>query len=377
VNVICLSDVAWNFLWQRQHQLVSRFPQDWQILYIEPSFWKANALKIINFYSGIKVPKNNNIIVKSIPIFPFANKSRLVRKINDTIIIRVMRSLLRRYHLNAPLLLIYNPQFSCILGQFDECLSCYEIIDEKLDFEAIPRWLDFNHNYLIRNVNLVTVSAHTLYRSISSQRDGEVFLIENGADSSHFKRAMLDIEIPNDIRHIQPPILGYIGAIGEWFDFTLLENILQYYRNISVVLIGWVFNKQRSTIKRLSKNYSNLYFLGRRSYDRLPSYVKAFTVCIIPFKIYKLTEATNPIKLYEYLAAGKPVISTCLPELAKYKHIIYVANDSKEFLEFIEKALNTKHDPTNFLKIASDHDWQNKVEQMIDIIDFYNRTVCK
>jgi glycosyltransferase involved in cell wall biosynthesis len=144
-----------------------------------------------------------------------------------------------------------------------------------------------------------------------------------------------------------------------------------------VVLIGWVFNKQRSAIQRLSKNYSNLYFLGRRSYDSLPCYVKAFNVCIIPFRAYKLTEAVNPIKLYEYLAAGKPVISTSLPELAKYKHIIYVANDSKEFLEFIDKASNIKHDPTNFLKIASDHDWQNKVEQMIDIIDFYNRTVCE
>ena len=121
--------------------------------------------------------------------------------------------------------------------------------------------------------------------------------------------------------------------------------------------------------------YSNIHFLGRRSYDSLPSYVKAFSICIIPFRIYKLTDAINPIKLYEYLAAGKPVISTRLSELSDYKKIIYLANNNSEFLELVDKALNTKADPIEFLKIASDYDWQDKVQQMIDIIELHKRTV--
>lgn len=374
--MICLSDVAWNFLWQRQHQILSRFPKDWQILYIEPSFWKSLALKFINFYSGIKVPNNSNIIVRSIPTFPFFNKSPSLRKVNEGIIIYTVRSLIRRYCLDEPVLLIYNPQFSCVLGKLDECLSCYEIIDEKMEFEAIPRWIGINHKFMMRNVNFITVSGDVLYRRVSSQRR-DVFLIPNGADISHFSKAMLEIGVPDEIRIINGPIIGYSGAIGEWFDFTLLEKILQSYPTISVVLMGWVFNKQRPLIHRLSKKYPNLYFLGRRSYDSLPNYIKAFAVCIIPFRIYKLTESVNPIKLYEYLAAGKPVVSTALPELAKYKNDIYLANNHTEFLEFIDKALKSKHDHTNSLRIACEQDWQKKTQQIMDIIMSYERTACK
>ena len=197
MNVICVSDVAWNFLWQRQHQLISRFPKDWQILYVEPSFWKALALRIINFYSRIHVPNNNtnNIIVKSIPTFPLFDKSRISRKINDRIIIHIMRSLSKRYGLENSLLILYNPRFSCVVGKLNESLTCYEINDEKLQFDGIPSWLETNHTFLIRKVNLITVSGSILYKRICTQRDSDVFLVGNGADFSHFKRAMLDIEV--------------------------------------------------------------------------------------------------------------------------------------------------------------------------------------
>lgn len=85
-----------------------------------------------------------------------------------------------------------------------------------------------------------------------------------------------------------------------------------------------------------------------------------------------MTEAVNPTKLFEYLAAGKPVISTALPELAIYKQAIYIANTYTEFLEFIDKALlERKHDPAELLEIASKHDWQDKVQQMLHIIELY------
>ncbi|MDQ6862408.1 MAG: glycosyltransferase [Thermoproteota archaeon] len=381
MNVICLSDVAWNFLWQRQHQLLSRFPKDCKILYVEPSFWKALVLRIINFCSHIKTPatNHNEIIVKSIPTIPFVDRSTAFRKINDSIIIHIMRSFVQKYDLSKSLLIIYNPRFSCVLGKLKESLSCYEIIDEKMEFEAIPQWLEINHEFLIRNANLITVSSNILHKRVSAERRNDTFLIGNGADISHFKRSMLDIEIPLDIRSIKNPILGYTGAIGEWFDFALLEYILKTLPNIEVVLIGWAFNKQRLTITRLRRTYPNLHFMGRRSYDLLPNYVKAFAACIIPFRVYKLTEAVNPTKLYEYLAAGKPVISTALPELAIYKQAIYVAKNYSEFLEFINKALfDKKNHGAERIEIASKHDWKDKVQRMLDIIDIYKRkTISK
>lgn len=374
MDVICLSDVAWNFLWQRQHQLLVRFPKDCKILYVEPSFWKAIALTVINLHSRIKIPTNtyNKIVVKSIPTFPLFDKSTVFRKINDSIIIHIMRSYVQRYDLKESVLIIYNPRFSCVLGKLKESLCCYEIIDEKIEFEVIPKWLEVNHKFLINNANLITVSGGVLHKRISAERSNDVFLIGNGVDNSHFKKSMLDIEIPTDIRFIRNPILGYIGAIGEWFDFILLEYILKSRPNVAVVLIGWVFNRQRLTIERLEKAYPNLHFFGRRSYDLLPNYIKAFAACIIPFRINKLTEAVNPTKVYEYMAAGKPVISTTLPELVIYKHTIHLADTYTEFLEFIDKVLsNPKFDPVESLEIASKRDWHDKAQQMLDIIEIY------
>jgi len=375
MNVVCFSDVAWNFIWQRQHHLISRFPAGWKILYVEPSFWKACILKIINFFSQIKAPKNSNILVTSIPTVPLFEISKITRKINDKIILHCMQSLVRSHNLDNFLLalIIYNPRFSCVVGRLGECLSCYDIIDDKLEFKAIPRWLEIHHKFLIDNVNMITVSSAVLLKEIQKHRTNDVFLIGNGVETSHFKKALLDKQmiIPNDIRHIKYPIVGYIGSIGEWFDFNLLEDILRIYPDVSVLLIGWVFTKQRPLLKKLQRNYKNLYFLGRRSYSMLPYYVRAFTVCIIPFRVYKLTQAVNPIKLYEYLAAGKPVVSMSLSELYNYKDVIYLANDYKEFLEFIQIAIHDKHETEKFLEIAYKNDWQYKVAQMIELIVKY------
>jgi glycosyltransferase involved in cell wall biosynthesis len=372
LNVICLSDVAWNFLWQRQHQLVSRFPNDWKILYIEPSFWKAVALRIINFCSGIKTPQTDkNIKVESIPTLSLFDQSRIIGKINDFIFLHILRYLIRKHDLNHALLIIYNTRLSCLLGKLGESLSCYEVIDERLEFEAIPKWLESNHKSLINDVNFITVSGRVLHERISSERVKDVYIIGNGVNVSHFKRAMLDIDVPADIRRITNPILGYIGAIGEWFDFVLLEDILKTYPKISVVLIGWAFNKQRLIIDKLVRNYSNLFFLGRRSYESLPSYVKAFNLCIIPFRVSKLTNAINPTKFYEYMAAGKMVISTRLPELTPYCGVVYIAENGTEFLKYIDKALNTPYDPNKLLKIACDNDWESKARRMIEIIELH------
>lgn len=378
MNVICLSDVAWNFLWQRQHQLLSRFPNDWKILYVEPSFWKAIALSIINFYSRIKTPQTNkNIKVESIPTLSLFDRSRVIKRINDFIFLHALRYLIRKHGLDHALLIIYNTRLSCLIGKLGESLTCYEVIDERLEFEAIPKWLETDHKFLINNVNFITVSGRVLHERISSERIKDVYIIGNGVNVSHFNKSMLEIDVPADIRKITNPILGYIGAVGEWFDFVLLEDILKTYPKVSVVLIGWAFNKQRLIIDRLVKNYSNLFFLGRRSYESLPNYVKAFNLCIIPFRVSKLTDAINPTKFYEYMAAGKMVISTPLPELTPFSGLVYIAESRIEFLKYIDKALNTPYDPNKLLKIACDNDWESKAKRMIDIIESHKELSTK
>ncbi|ODS39746.1 MAG: hypothetical protein A7315_10545 [Candidatus Altiarchaeales archaeon WOR_SM1_79] len=277
------------------------------------------------------------------------------------------------YNIKNPVVIIYEPRFSCVVGKLNELLICYEVADDRLEFTQVPRWIKNNIDFLIQKADLVTIASRYLYDKLVKKRRHNIFLVGNGVEVEHFKKARKNVEIPSDICDIKKPIVGYTGAIGEWFDFQLIENILKNYPDFSIVLIGPTFPEQRIEIDRLKKSYTNFYALGKKSYNLLPNFIRAFNVCLIPFKINELTRGVNPNKLYEYLAAGKPVISTALPEVKKYNETIYVAENYGEFLSYINKALTSAHDLEKFFKIADENTWQEKAKEIMKIIQTEKR----
>jgi glycosyltransferase involved in cell wall biosynthesis len=330
-------------------------------------------LNIINFVCRISTPsRSDNIIVRSVPTMPFLDNFHLTRWINDRLIVFWVNNLRRSYHLEIPTVIFYNPRFSCTIGKIGEILICYDIIDNKLEFKAIPKWIGRNHDFLVDSADLIVTSSDSLYNRIYNKRKRkDVYMISNGVEIFHFSKAMHDLEIPNDIKHIKRPILGYSGAVGEWFDLELLEEILAKNPHISVVLIGWAFNKERLRLKRMARSYHNLYFLGRRSYNTLPSYYRVFTICVIPFRVTALTESVNPTKLYEYLAARKPVISTALPEVLKYEGPVCIAKDSNDFQKCIDRILSGKSDNNELMEMPKEIDWVEKSSTFVGLIKSY------
>jgi glycosyltransferase involved in cell wall biosynthesis len=280
---------------------------------------------------------------------------------------------MRFYDIKNPVVIIYEPRCSCVVGKLNELLVHYEIADDRLGFTKVPRWIKTNIDFLIEKADLVTVASQYLYDKLIEKRRHNIFLVGNGVEVEHFKKAREDIEIPKDICNVKKPILGYVGTIGEWFDFQLIEIVLNKFPNISIVIVGPIFPEQEMEINRLKKSYHNFYALGKKSYNLLPNFIRAFDACIIPFKINELTRGVNPNKLYEYLAAGKPVISTALPEVKKYDGTVYVAENYDEFLSYINKALTSTHDLEKFFKIANENTWEEKAKEMVKIIQTEKR----
>lgn len=365
MDIICFSDINWNFLWQRHQQLLTRFPKDWEILYVQPSFI---GVLITHPTEAFPMQVGNNIRVVSLPTIPFFDKFSILRKINNVLVVFWIRFFMKIYDIKTPIVIIYEPRFSCVVGKINELSLCYEIADDRLEFTKVPRWIENNIDFLIKKADLVTVASQYLYNKLVEKRRHNIFLVGNGVDVEHFKKARENIEISSDISDIKTPILGYVGTIGEWFDFQLIEAVLKNSPRISIVLIGPIFPEQRNGINRLRKSYPNFYALGKKPYNLLPNFIRAFDVCIIPFKINELTRSVNPNKLYEYLAAGKPVISTALPEVQKYDGTVYVAENYDEFLSYVHKALDSTHDLEKFLKIADENTWEERAKEMIDII---------
>ena len=247
----------------------------------------------------------------------------------------------------------------------------YEYVDdlnEELSGEVYKDLCE-RHEKVLKDENVYIVSTATrLYNKIKESSDKIPALISNGVDYEHFKYTEYDM--PDDltpIRDSYKTILCYYGALANWFDYDLIKKIAEN-KNYAIVLIGQDYDKTLSASGVL--DIDNVFFLGRKNYSELPAYGCNVDVCIIPFLINEITEATSPVKLFEYMAMEKPVVVTALPECKKYESVFY-SESHEEFIANIEKAVaaaSSEEHRALEIKEAQENTWQSKARDMISYI---------
>lgn len=227
-------------------------------------------------------------------------------------------------------------------------LVCYDCMDDfPLMFQG--RWrrvFQALDSELLQVSDLVITSSEELHARCG-KANANVHLVRNGVAVNLYSGDGL--VSPSDLQKIRRPILGYIGHIAHWVDLELLEALAARYPEASLVIVGPV----AVPVRGLS-NLPNVHFLGLKLFAEVPRYIREFDVCLIPFRFNDLTAAVNPIKLYEYCAAGKPIVSVALPELEPFRKLCYLARSHNEFLEAISAALKEVDDPHVAAKLAAD-----------------------
>ncbi|MCH9724540.1 MAG: glycosyltransferase [Planctomycetes bacterium] len=214
---------------------------------------------------------------------------------------------------------------------------------------------------LLKNADLVITTSAALSDKVEETRKNT--LIRNAADSNWFSQPPENVAYQSD-----KPVIGYFGAISEWFDIELVIKAAQAYPEYDFVLIGSTY--LCDTAK--AKTVPNIHFIGEVPYADLKGYLYAFDVCLIPFKLTDLIYYTNPVKLYEYLAAGKPVVATAMPELLLVKEHVFVAQDTASFISKIQQALESKDDVSGIKsrqEFALKNQWSNRVEKLEKTIE--------
>lgn len=189
-------------------------------------------------------------------------------------------------------------------------------------------------------------------------------IVRNAGDYDHFATVPSDVYRDPQGRRV----IGYYGAIAEWFDIELVKKVALQNMQSSVVLVGADTVNAR---QQLSK-FPNITFVGEVPYDRLPYYLYGFDVCLLPFQVIPLTLATNPVKAYEYLSAGKPVVTVDLPEMSQFTNLVYRAQNHEEFLSLINVALSeTATDPLVVQRkaFARAQTWVHRAEAMVGAIE--------
>ncbi|MEM4261317.1 MAG: glycosyltransferase, partial [Candidatus Woesearchaeota archaeon] len=210
----------------------------------------------------------------------------------------------------------------------------FDCLDEFAGFKNIKKDVVNYEDSLVKISDLCVATSLKLFQK-HKELTKKIVLIKNGTDFKFFH----DLPPNNLLSKLKKPIIGYYGAIAEWFDIESIEFVAKNRPDWNIVLIGRITNINLEQLKK----YKNIYFIKEQPYSALPLYLYWFDVCLIPFKLNDLTLSTNPVKFYEYISSGKPVVTSNLPELRPYSDIAYISKNKEEFLANIECALNEKN----------------------------------
>ncbi|MBP2627879.1 MAG: hypothetical protein H6Q68_2590 [Firmicutes bacterium] len=248
----------------------------------------------------------------------------------------------------------YPPYIEHIMGLHVD-LILFDSVDEPID--EFASWLP-SYAKAVQNSHIIIASAHSLVKRAGQYTKSQVYLIPNGCDYNHFQAAQIRHTIDYEPFNRGRPIIGYIGAIAPWLDRNLINKMGHSLPDYEFVFIGPLLHQ-----KGMAFTSSNMYYFGPKNYADLPRYMSNFSYCLIPFKLTEMTMGVNPVKFWEYLASGNPILSTPLPEIPQ-KYVTVITEDT--FYASSIKLENVGREER--IKLARDNSWTERASNLLAII---------
>lgn len=250
-----------------------------------------------------------------------------------------------------------------IANKYKGKLLIFDVIDNLLEHDQNKK----DRNFLEKCYEKINNTSNIIFTVSKSLKDT---LFKNH-NNTHFipNGINLDLYKKNDTKKladlpIGKPIVGYVGLMQERIDIELLEYIIEENQNKNFVFIGPVLSP---SYFNSIKEFKNVFFLGSKHHSQIVDYIYGFDVCIIPHKVNEFTKSMNPLKLYEYLAAGKQVITTPVPPSDDFEKVIYIAKDKEEFNYYINESISTPYSKFSKESLGLEiegHSWSNRYYEM-------------
>ncbi len=383
-NILCISSIDWDFIWQGHQEIMSTYARNGnRVLFIENTGVRAPSIRDLprlkkrlkNWAKGVRGirKEQENLYVFSPVVLPFPY-SRIARWINNHILLFYLNRWMRSMDFNDPIVWTFLPTGLSLdlINNISKKITVYYCIDNFSVSSSSARRVSVTEKKLIKQSNLVFVTSKELHDHCSPYNQG-IHSFPFGVNIENFEKRRLEEQpkILEDLSDIEDPIIGYIGGIHRWIDQDLIKASAEKHPDYSFVFVGPI----QTDISSL-KEIENIHFLGLKPHELLPYYVNRFAVGIIPYLLTEYTKNVYPTKLNEYLALGKPVVSTALPEITafneQYGEMASIGKDSKGFADCLEKAVICERNEQTIKKriqVANDNTWQKRIEEMSGLIE--------
>jgi glycosyltransferase involved in cell wall biosynthesis len=348
-DLVCLSHLRWDFVFQRPQHLMTRHARRRRVFFVEEPVFDGGPAASLREDLGVRV-----LVPHLPPDLAPADAAREHRALVD--------STLRSQGVRDPILWYYTPMALSWTGGLGSSLTVYDCMDELSAFRGAPPALLEEEARLLQRAHVVFTGGASLYEA-KRGRHPNVHCLPSSVDVAHFRRARGPLAEPADQAAIPRPRLGFFGVLDERLDLELLAGVADLRPDWHWVMVGPVVKVDPAALPRRP----NIHYLGAKRYEELPAYLAGWDVAVLPFARNEATRFISPTKTPEYLAAGRPVVSTSIRDVVQpygEQGLVRIADRPEEFVAAAEAAM---------LIDAGDEGWRRRVDAALSRMS-WNRT---
>lgn len=359
-TLVCLSHLRWNFVYQRPQHLLSRCAKERTVYFIEEPIFSTDTppcLDVSTSECGVVV------------VVPHLKEGMSETEITVTLA-KMLDDLFAEKQINDYILWYYTPMALSFSRHLNPLLVVYDCMDELSAFKGASPALKALEVELFSRADLVFTGGQSLYEA-KRDRHPHIYAFPSSIDKVHFGKARNLTTEPADQINIPHPRIGFFGVIDERMDIELLSGIAKARPDWHFVMIGPVVKIDPATLP----NYENIHYLGGKSYQELPGYVGGWDIAMLPFARNESTRFISPTKTPEYLAAGKPVISTSIRDVVRpygENDLVKIADNVTDFITAAETLMNQEFLSSDWLErvdtFLADNSWDSTWQRMLQLI---------
>ncbi|HYG24332.1 MAG TPA: glycosyltransferase [Verrucomicrobiae bacterium] len=360
--IIVHCHLCWDWVWQRPQQFVSRLSQRHPILFVETIAPDPDLVTpIARFRTPDNLP-NLTLLRLQFPSWRWSDADYVDRTRRE-LVQEFLRGPGRGRFENA-VQWFYDPMaVPAFLGHMDETLTVYDCMDELSQFRGAPPEIRVREAALLAAADVVFTGGRKLWES-KKLSNNNCHFYGCGVEVDHFAKARnAETRIPEELAKLPKPVLGYFGVVDERMDYELVAKLADANPNGSVAIVGPVMKVDPNSLPQRP----NLHWLGQRQYADLPGFCKGFDACLMPFALNESTEFINPTKALEYMASGRPIISTAVPDVvSNFNSVVKVGRSHDEFVQLCREAAENPDAGAveRGLEMAGRNTWESIVSQL-------------